>query len=703
MKMETTPKCFHMGLIDRFGGEPITNTMNGLDHPQMLKKAFEHLGNCQRSHPLPQKVMDLRGICSRSPFMMIAGHPWIPGWIEVPGICQKKCRPFIPCNNPDCVQAGTVGGDVDQQSQHINFLDEMVMRPLCGICKQPNNPYSRLFAEEYRDTDGEIRYRTLPLCMYWYLEGLGAIVGINSQGCHPATVQSVAGVSGGRPFEVSEDGRIRPWYTIQREKAEYLAAQEEQQQQAKPALGTVLSYGEIRETLDESGLGPGLYIAPSYEWIGQQKPTYQGGNRIDKPIMPEGMTKLLHPPFNDPAIHKFTMSATGLHCAIKEVERPDRQFTSDDTALIGLIKQRRDRGFKSQLGGTKAESQNASITGPIDRDGTAYKQAMNELSEFRTTGLLDGITDVPVPENERDFLVKSLIRTGQSIIDGSNVASVVSIPMRVDQAPRIVLTGYCGEPIDRADRIIPAVEQVWTDLMTAATHRMRWETCLTDLYHKITAASVMTENWRTIEQAAAGNTTILAEEIKKYLAELGQSPPDADFYTECEKMQKASSEMSSNIETAAKAAVRGQKRALHAMNKQLGLKRKTDQDEGEVMSDDEPSEPGGTVSGTTVEGYELHNQAKKLRSPSPSNEFKIQTHRGPGAEAAPSSAADGRKAAPPGLPPISEHDGTAENETKEEEEEYVIAEAGTASNYGAAKAKPAVPNSAPYDANKDIS
>ena len=69
--------------------------------------------------------------------------------------------------------------------------------------------------------------------MYWYLEGMGAIVGINPQGCHPATVQSVAGTSGGRPFEVGDDGRIRPWYTIQREKEQYLAAQEEQQQQAQ--------------------------------------------------------------------------------------------------------------------------------------------------------------------------------------------------------------------------------------------------------------------------------------------------------------------------------------------------------------------------------------------------------------------------------------------------------------------------------------
>ena len=52
------------------------------------------------------------------------------------------------------------------------------------------------------------------------LEGLGAIVGINPQGCHPATVQSVAGSSGGRAFEIGEDGRIRPWYTIQRDPGE---------------------------------------------------------------------------------------------------------------------------------------------------------------------------------------------------------------------------------------------------------------------------------------------------------------------------------------------------------------------------------------------------------------------------------------------------------------------------------------------------
>ena len=153
------------------------------------------------------------------------------------------------------------------------------------------------------------------------------------------------------------------------------------------------------------------------------------------------------------------MSTTGLHCAIREIERPDRPFASDDKALIGLIKQRRDRGFKSQFGGAKADNQNAAMTGPIDRDGPAYRQAMSEIAEFRTTSHLDCITDVLVPENERDFLVKSLIRSGQSIIDGKNVASVVSIPTRVETAPRIILNGYCGEAIDRADMATTAADE----------------------------------------------------------------------------------------------------------------------------------------------------------------------------------------------------------------------------------------------------
>ena len=162
--------------------------------------------------------------------------------------------------------------------------------------------------------------------------------------------------------------------------------------------------------------------------------------------------------------------------------------------------------------------------------------------------------------------------------------------------------------------------------------------------------------------------------------------------------------------------MRGQKRASNAMNRQLGLKRKT-ADDGDEMSEDEPTEPGGTSSGITAEGYELHNQNKKLRSPSPINDFKIQTHRGPGAEAAPSTATNAAASAamplqaqpgenvtaPPGLPSIAEHD---DNETKEEDKEdpasqfQVVTEASTASTYGAAKAKASAP-SAPYEAGKD--
>ena len=163
----------------------------------------------------------------------------------------------------------------------------MAMRPLCGICGEPNNPISRLFAEQITAAAGTVTYRPLPLTLLWFLEGLGAIVGIDPHGCHPATIQSVPDKSGGRTFETDADGNPRPWYEIQREKKAYLQEQAEASQQAQPQQGIVLGYGKEGETLDESGLGPGLYNAPLYEWTGQEKPKFNQRTKIEKPPLPE--------------------------------------------------------------------------------------------------------------------------------------------------------------------------------------------------------------------------------------------------------------------------------------------------------------------------------------------------------------------------------------------------------------------------------
>ena len=192
-------------------------------------------------------------------------------------------------------------------------------------------------------------------------------------------------------------------------------------------------------------------------------------------------------------------------------------------------------------------------------------------------------------------------------------------------------------------------------------------------------------------------------------------------------MQKASAEMSEKIEIAARAAMRGQKRAMFAMSKQLGLKRKADNDADDRMSDDEPTDLGGSSAsiGTTSEGFDFPEdpiaaKRKKDNSPSPARGFIIQTHRGPGSEIGQPRTAPTTKdlleALPTvpvhqwsePLPPIQEHtaEGGSEQQTEEvkaedkksEDDLIIVNEATSSTSYGKAQAKAGVAaTNAPYE------